>query len=746
MSPQTDAPADGRRKRRRRRRRQNEEEGPGEVQASASPEGGGGGEGRKRNGRRGGRRREDDSGPGVSTPSGRSSRRRRRRKRRGPAVAGLNRRRRLSQGELEELEDYFSRLPETLLGNLYKGLGGQPGRVGDTKRMVQLAIRAIAQGKRLGTMLKGLHEKERMALAVLIQCGGLAHSEELLREMHLSLGGNERDWTRVLLVLADKGLVGASEEQDGAFFYLVPDPLVEHLVEHLESELAVGTFQHDDIVVRNQTAFCPPLDFSVTTLCTYIDQRPPRLTQQQDIYKADKVELDEFFAQLWEANSELFHFHIDFLIQHGLCELSGDRLAVNRDVVEEWLQLDAQDQRDLLFRSLDLRFRYAEWIMYAVHSGAGEWVAEQPLQGLYRRWTRGEDWRKRFHKGEFAATRSNERESYSFAPLVDAGMLELGEWGQEKFYRLTPRALAMLEPPDGDEFSQFYLTPSYEIMAPAGLPPLLLFHIGELSELTGCDRANTYKVTEISVEQAVKKGWRRDDILDFLRDGSQIGLPENVEQTLKIWMGPSADVEFHDCVLLTVQKSKIREVEAARSMRPFLLHRFVPGMYAIDRTRFMEVYAELSELGLVPAQDIRQYPGQADQVVARSNLHDLLAEARETSDNPLARAQEADTQPEDLLAVPGSSTGRRKKKKKKVEIPRMSTAEARQALDRAIALKQQVKVQYSGKDGKRLHYMLQPTRLALNPAGDQVVVATNVETGDLRTFKVVRIERIKVVS
>ena len=74
----------------------------------------------------------------------------------------------------------------------------------------------------------------------------------------------------------------------------------------------------------------------------------------------------------------------------------------------------------------------------------------------------------------------------------------------------------------------------------------------------------------------------------------------------------------------------------------------------------------------------------------------------------------------------------------------MTTAEARQALDRAIALKQQVKVQYSGKDGKRLHYQLQPTRLALNPAGDQVVVATNVETGDLRTFKVARIERIKV--
>ena len=78
------------------------QEGPGAAQASASSEEGGG-EGRKRKGRRGGRRREDDTGPGVSTPSGRSSRRRRRRKRRGPAVAGLNRRHRLTLSSFHPL-------------------------------------------------------------------------------------------------------------------------------------------------------------------------------------------------------------------------------------------------------------------------------------------------------------------------------------------------------------------------------------------------------------------------------------------------------------------------------------------------------------------------------------------------------------------------------------------------------------------------------------------------------------------
>jgi hypothetical protein len=728
MSEQVDQGTGDRRKRRRRRRRRKGEGGP------EAPVNGGGG---------GAQVESSKDGPGVSTPAHRgNSRRRRRRGRRAAPVAGLNRRRRLSREELEDLESYFDRLDDKLLGSLYKALGGQPGRVGEHGRMVQLAVRAIAQGKRITSLLKGLHAKERSALAILIQAGGLAHSEELLRELHTALGGNEREWTKVLITLADKGLVCASNEQDGQFFYLVPEPLVEFLIEPLEDELKVSTFADDEIRVNNPRPFCPPLDFSITTLCTYIDQRPPRLTQQQEIFKANKQEMDTFFAQLWETDSELFHFHIDFLVAHGLVELRGDRLAVIREVVEEWLQLDPQDQRDLIFRALDQRFKYAEWLMWAVHSGKGEWVGERPLQALYRRWSRGEDWRERFHKGEFTATRSHERESWSFAPLVNCGMLELGEWGQEKFYRLTPRALAMLEPPEEDGFTQFYLTPSFEIMAPAGLAPKLLFYIGELAELTGCDRANTYKITEVTVEQAIEKGWRRDGVLDFLRENSQIGLPENVEQTLKGWMGRNADVEFHDCTLLTVHKSRIRKVEAARHLRPYLLHRFVPGMYAVDRAKLPEIYALLSELDLCPAKDITSYPGDASQSSLRQRLHELLAHARENSEDPLARAHAADTPPEELQPVPGSGAARRKRKKKKPETQRVTTAQAREQLDRAIATGSKVEVLYLGKGGERVKYNLQPKRLALNAAGDQVVVAINLSTEDLRTFKITNIERI----
>ena len=675
--------------------------------------------------------------------SGKNRRRRRSRRRRGAPVSGIARRRSLSRAQVEELEAYFTRLDDSLLELIYKGMGGQPGRIDKKERVVQLTVRAIAQGSRVASMLRSCHERERTALAILIQCGGLAHNGGFLRELVLSLGGQDREWEKVMAALANKGLVFSSAAEDDHFFYMVPEPLVEFLLPHLTAELKVPTFQHEDIQVREQRPFSPPLDFSITTLCTYIDQKPPRLTQQHEIYKTHKEEMDGFFGQLWEAGSDLFHFHIDFLMQHGLVELRGDSISVNRQVVEEWLNIDRQDQRDLIFRALDKSFPYAEWALWAVHSGAGEWVPEQPLSALYRRWKRGEEWRKRLHEGVFVPPRSSERESWSFAPLVRCGMLELGEWGQEKFYRLTPRALAMLEPAEDDGFSAFYLTPSFEIMAPAGLAPQLLFRIGELGELTGCDRANTYRINEINIESALSKGWRRDDILDFLRENSQIGLPENVEQTLRGWMGYQGDVEFHQAVLLSVHNSRIRKLESNPALKPYLLHRFVPGLYAVDPSQMEEITQILNETGFHPSRELKHYPGSPTEVATRDRLLQMVAEARATSEDPLARAQAADTQPEDLHCVPG--TGKKRPKRKGSKAPRVSPREARLIANQAITTGAKVELLYLGRDGSRVSSTVKPQRLAVAPDGNEVMVGRDLKKDELRTYRLTNIERMRAL-
>lgn len=706
------------------------------------------GGGRRRRGRRAA---VDLEGPTVSIPaSGRNPHRKRNtRGRRGPPGSATGRRRRLSRAEVEELNGWLRRMPEPLVANLYRGLGGQPGRVANYDRMIQLTVRAVAQPARVGNLLKQLHERDRKAIAALIQAGAIAHAGEFHRELVLSFGGQERDWQRTMKVLAEKGLVVGSLEQDGDFFYIVPEPLIDSLLASLQDEVAMPVFHHQDVRVIDERPFCPPLDFSITTLATYIDQRSPRLTQRHDIYRQDQEEMDSFFSQIWEPGSELFSFHLHFLMIHGMVELRGEYLLLNRDVVEEWLQLEPEDQRDLTFRALETRFEMAEWVLWAIHSATGTkdghegWVAERPLVAVYRRWKRGEDWRERYQRGDFKKARTGDRESFSFAPLVRMGLLEMGQWGQEKFYRLSPRGRYLLDPPEDDGFRQFYLTPSFEIMAPAGLAPILLFRIGELADLVGCDRANTFKIAETSIERALDRGWRRDDVLQFLRDNSQIGLPDNVESTLKGWIGHRGDVEFHELQLMTVHRSQIRRLESNKRFKPYVLHRFAPGMYAIDPLKRDEIVAVLREMGFDPAADTRRYPGDPEQVEARQTLHRMVNEARENPDDPLAGTSGL-VPPEKMHPVPGTKVANVKGAEPD-QPPLVTADEVRVLIDRAMSKDLDLEMVYLAKNGQRLACIVQPQRLAFK-ADAPVLVGLDRTEDERRTFVLERVERLRVLD
>jgi hypothetical protein len=204
-------------------------------------------------------------------------------------------------------------------------------------------------------------------------------------------------------------------------------------------------------------------------------------------------------------------------------------------------------------------------------------------------------------------------------------------------------------------------------------------------------------------------------------------------------------VEFHDCVLMTVHRNRIRKMESLREMKPFLLHRFVPGMYAVDRTRLPKLLELLEESGFQPSKEPTMYPGDPEQSGARDRLQEMVTTAREASDDPSARAHAADTRPEDLHPVPGSQVRATRKKKRDLP-PRVSPLESRQIIDRAVSLRQHLELLYMARDGKRVTCEVAPERLAINPAGDAVMVARDVARSERRTYKLTSIERLRAVE
>jgi hypothetical protein len=166
----------------------------------------------------------------------------------------------------------------------------------------------------------------------------------------------------------------------------------------------------------------------------------------------------------------------------------------------------------------------------------------------------------------------------------------------------------------------------------------------------------------------------------------------------------------------------------------------------VDRRRIPELVAELVSAGFNPAKELRRYPADEDAAEARERLHHLLAEAREQRDDPLARAHQADTQPEDLRPVPGSSAaaGAARHKRRAEGPPRASPAEIRAIIDRAIHQGLWLEMIYvSAKDQARRTLLVVPERVALNREGAQVLVATDTAQNVKLSYALAQIERAR---
>ena len=218
--------------------------------------------------------------------------------------------------------------------------------------------------------------------------------------------------------------------------------------------------------------------------------------------------------------------------------------------------------------------------------------------------------------------------------LLEADLIEVTHFGQGNLYRLSERSKSFFAS-EKKEVNRFHLTQTFNLLIDFDCRPNILFQIGEIAEFVQCSHHNTFKITQESIQRSIERGWKRDSILEFLKENSINGLPLNVEQTIREWCSHQGDVEFHAITLITVVPNQIQRFESLREFHPYLLHRFSPGLYAVDVSRLEQLTNVLKERGLIQLNYSPPTIGKCARKVTitqwMKTVHLEWSEQRETS-------------------------------------------------------------------------------------------------------------------
>jgi hypothetical protein len=192
------------------------------------------------------------------------------------------------------------------------------------------------------------------------------------------------------------------------------------------------------------------------------------------------------------------------------------------------------------------------------------------------------------------------------------GLVESGLGAKGSYVRLSEAGRLVVlgdgfESLEHAEGMKYLLQPTFEILSPVGIPMKRLWKLGEITQLKRVDRANTYELTRESVRSALDDGWRAEEILEALKEGSQVGVPQNVSSTLRDWSGRHGEVELHDALVLTCEPARLKKVIKVLKKLGVPVHALAETVLAIPRERSDEILEALQGAQLEAAPTVRRY-------------------------------------------------------------------------------------------------------------------------------------------
>ncbi len=104
--------------------------------------------------------------------------------------------------------------------------------------------------------------------------------------------------------------------------------------------------------------------------------------------------------------------------------------------------------------------------------------------------------------------------------------------------------------------SRFYVQSDFDIIVLPDVPYLLRWELMMFSDIGKSDRMSVYRLTKNSVTEAVKRGLCVDEIINFMTEYSETGVPEHILLTLRQW---DKETNHSELVLSSAETDKIMD-------------------------------------------------------------------------------------------------------------------------------------------------------------------------------------------
>ncbi len=484
--------------------------------------------------------------------------------------------------------------------------------------------------------LKGMPRTHHVALIALLQSRGIAGGTWLLQELTQAHGMSEDLWAEVLHSLGTDLWLFGNSRQSPPLFYVMPDSIIEQLGRQFRKRLGLtaSDVEEGDVRLSKDTNYRHPVGFSIVSFLAYLAQHPVKVTRKDEIFKKHHEELTTFFSRLWgdSAADKVLDWHLDVVRELGLVHHRAGHLAVDDLALGEFLSMTARQRRDLLMTYFQRRERLLIWLLDAmVHLEQDEWVSLKRVRSLYRRRYMGNVFHRRYVRKSYYLPPSG---FYDPNPPLEvlqlAGLLESWLGPEGSYLRLSRAGRIFTSGEDVEQLEanasiKFLAQPTFEILAPVGLPLKILWKLGEIADLKSVDRASTYVLTRESVRRALDGGWRTEQLIRFLAEGSQVGAPQNVKSTLRDWAGKHGEVEFHDALVVTAADKKRADLVRKTLEKEEIEHTTLcEGVWAVAREEREKLLEALRAKRMDPAPKLRTYDLADDPTRRRGHLHAML--------------------------------------------------------------------------------------------------------------------------